>query len=169
MTIQLHAQPYDIISRGFYFCSADEFDAKAKTHRNAYGGLVEDHEIQFIDGKSIDCELARAWRLHQGNFADFLGKVEEWSDDQKTRYIIAVGECGFDHADVSDDPYDTDIDLYEVDDMRELAEQFVDEGLFGVIPEHLENYIDYDAIARDLAMDYTETVINGQSLIYRCA
>ena len=24
---------------------------------------------------------------------------------------------------------------------------FVDEGLFGDIPKHLENYIDYDAIA----------------------
>lgn len=169
MAIQLHAQPYDITAQGFYFSTAEEYDTKARTNRNAYGGLVEEYEIQFIDGESIDCELARAWGLHQGNFADFLEKAEEWSDEQKTRYFIAVGECGFDHADVSSDPYATDIDLYEVDDMRELAEQFVDEGLFGAIPEHLANYIDYDAIAHDLAMDYTETVINGQSLIYRCA
>lgn len=52
--------------------------------------------------------------------------------------------------------------------MRELAEQFVDEGLFGDIPERLAGYIDYDAIARDLAMDYAETTIAGEWLIYRC-
>jgi antirestriction protein len=33
----------------------------------------------------------------------------------------------------------------------------------------LENYIDYDAMARDLGMDYSETTIAGKRLIYRCA
>lgn len=37
---------------------------------------------------------------------------------------------------------------------KELAEMFVDEGLFGDIPEHLERYIDYDAMANDLKFDY---------------
>lgn len=53
--------------------------------------------------------------------------------------------------------------------MKELTEQFVDEGLFGDIPERLQYYLDYDAIARDLSMDYAETEIAGQRLIYRCA
>ena len=53
--------------------------------------------------------------------------------------------------------------------LRELAEHFVDEGLFGEIPEHLAAYIDYDAIARDLDMDYAEAEIAGMRLIYRCA
>jgi antirestriction protein len=53
--------------------------------------------------------------------------------------------------------------------LRELAEQFVDEGLFGDIPERLQSYLDYDAIARDLGFDYTETEIAGQRLIYRAA
>ena len=52
--------------------------------------------------------------------------------------------------------------------MKELAERFVDEGLFGEIPDHLAHYIDYDAIAHDLAMDYAETEIAGVRLIYRC-
>ncbi|MEP3786728.1 antirestriction protein ArdA [Ascidiaceihabitans sp.] len=51
--------------------------------------------------------------------------------------------------------------------MKELAEQFVDEGLFGDIPDHLANYIDMDAIARDLAVDYAETELAGERLIYR--
>jgi len=55
-----------------------------------------------------------------------------------------------------------------VDSMRELAEQFVEEGLYGDIPDSLQFYIDYDAIARDLAVDYSETVIAGSCIIYRC-
>jgi len=53
--------------------------------------------------------------------------------------------------------------------MRELAEQFVEEGLFGDIPENLQHYIDYEAIARDLAMDYGEAVIDGSNVVYRCS
>lgn len=169
MTITLHAQPYDFCAAGFYFTSAQDYAAKAKANRNDYGEPVEEYEIQFIDGERIDCELADAWGIHQGNFAAFLEKAEAWDDDQKARYIIAVGECGFDHGQIADDPDHADVDIYLVSTMRELAEQFVDEGLFGDIPENLSNYIDHDAIARDLAMDYTQTEIDGQSLIYRCA
>lgn len=43
----------------------------------------------------------------------------------------------------------------EVDSYAALAEQFVDEGLFGEIPDAIINYIDYEAIGRDLRMDYT--------------
>ncbi|WP_307374309.1 antirestriction protein ArdA [Peteryoungia aggregata] len=66
------------------------------------------------------------------------------------------------------DPDDFDVDIYEEDSMKALAERFVDDGLFGEIPDHLAHYIDYDAIARDLSMDYTETEIAGERLIYRC-
>ncbi len=45
--------------------------------------------------------------------------------------------------------------------MKELAEQFVEDGLFGDIPQNLQYYIDYDAIARDLEFDYTETEVIG--------
>ena len=53
--------------------------------------------------------------------------------------------------------------------MRELAEQFVDEGLFGEVPESFQFYIDYDAIARDLAVEYSEIRIAGERLIYRAS
>ena len=44
----------------------------------------------------------------------------------------------------------------------------MDEGIFGEIPVSIQNYLDYDAIARDLGMDYTETFIADQRLVYRC-
>jgi hypothetical protein len=49
-----------------------------------------------------------------------------------------------------------------------LAEQFVEEGLYGEIPKALQYYIDYEAIARDLGMDYSEIRIVGTNYIYRC-
>ena len=168
MTITLYAQPYDISAVGFYFTNAEDYAAKAENLRNDYGHPVEEFEIQFIDGEAIDAALARALNLSQANFARFFEFVEDWSDYEKLMVIIAVGECCYEFDDKSD-PADFDVDIYHVGSMRELAEQFVEEGLFGEIPEHLANYIDYDAIARDLSVDYSETEIAGQRLIYRCA
>ena len=168
MNITLHATPYDISATGFYFESAEEYGTKAAKAVNSYGQRVEEFEIQFIDGEAIDCELAKAWELNQANFAGFFEAADQWDEEEKRRYIVAVGECGYAHADVAHDPYSVDIDLYETPSMRELAEQFVEEGLFGDILERLQSYLDYDAIARDLAIDYAETEIAGQTLIYRC-
>ena len=167
--IQLHAQPYDISANGFYFETAEEYAAKAEKNRNDYGDPVEEYEIQFIDGDAIDCDLAKAWGLYQSNFAAFFEKAEEWDDHHKINYIIAAGECGYCHDQVADDPDGVDLTVYECDSMKELAEQFVDEGLFGDIPTSLEFYIDYEAIARDLSMDYSEVTIAGTHYIFHCA
>ena len=166
---QLHAQPYDITANGFYFESLEEYADKASSNRNDYGDPVEEYEIQFIDGDHIDCDLAKAWGINQANIGPYFDACESWDDHDKTVFIIAVGEAGysFDPATVS--PSGFDVDIYHVDSMKELAQQFVDEGIFGDIPDHLANYIDMDAIAYDLAMDYTETEIAGERLIYRVA
>lgn len=164
MTITLYAQPYDICATGFYFETAEDYHRHAAANVNEFGDLVEEYEIQFIDGDDIDSDLAKAFGLNQANFRCFLKAAENYSDDEKIAFIVAVEECGYsiDRAD------DADIDIYPDTDMRELAEQFVDEGLFGDIPANLACYLGYDAIARDLAMDYTETEIAGQRLVYRC-
>jgi antirestriction protein len=59
--------------------------------------------------------------------------------------------------------------VYHVDSVRELAEQFVEDGLFGDIPEQLQFYIDYDAIARDLAVEYSEIDVADERLVYRAS
>ena len=164
----LYANPYDISASGFYFESAEDYHAKAKALRNDYGEPVEEFEIEFIDGDEIDCALAKAWGLYQSNFSSFFDACDDWDEEQKRRFIIAVGECGYSFDPAKDTPEGFDVDIYESDCMRELAESFVDEGLYGDIPDHLANYIDYDAIARDLSMDFTETEIAGVRLIYAC-
>lgn len=165
---QLYAQPYDLSATGFYFESVEEFDAKAKVNRNDYGQQVEEYELQFIDGDNIDCDLAKAIGINQANVAQYFDAVDAWSEDDKQRVIIAVGEGGY-RFEPNTKPYDLEVDIYPVETLRELAEQFVDEGLFGDIPERLQSYLDYDAIARDLGFDYTETEVAGKRLIYRLA
>lgn len=169
MALIFYAQPYDISAEGFYFRSVEEYDRQASILRNCHGQKVEEFEIQFIDGETIDSELAKAWGVNQVTIEPFIEAVNDWDDDQKTRFIIAVGECGYSHAQLTEDPDSADIDIYEVDSLKDLAFQFVDEGLFGEIPERIQNYLDYDAIARDLGMDYSEITIGGTTLVYRCA
>ena len=163
----LYAQPYDISATGFYFKSAEEYEASAKSLRNEYGDPVEEFEIQFIDGDAIDCDLAEAIGLNQVNLARFFEIVDEWDEWEKQQVIIAVGECGY-AFDANTAPSDFNVEIHEVCSPRKLAEQFVDEGLYGEIPESLQFYIDYDAIARDLVVEYAEVEIAGKTLIYRC-
>ena len=164
----LFAQPYDITATGFYFDSAEHYAAKAAKAVNGFGEPVEEFEIQFIDGDTIDAELFSAVGIHQGNFGAFFDAVDELSDGDKTKIIIAVGEAGYQFDLGSDNPDRLEIDLYECDSLRDLAMQFVDEGLFGEIPERIRFYLDYDAIARDLRADYSETTIDDTRYAYRC-
>ena len=164
----LYAQPYDISATGFYFESLEGYDAKAAGLRNSYGEPVEEFEIQFIDGSGIDCQLFSALGVHQGNISGYFDAVDDWSDDEKIKVIIAVGEVGYSFDLRRDNPNRFEVDLYECDTLHDLAVQFIDEGLFGDIPAAVANYIDYDAIARDLGMDYSAVTVADTHYIYRC-
>jgi antirestriction protein len=168
MTLSLYAQPYDISAGGFYFTDLEDYNAKVAITVNDFGQPVEEFEIQFIDGEDMDCDLAKAMDINQANLKHFFMAVDEWTDDQKIRFIIAVGDCryGFDFA--KDHPDDFDVDYYHVENLIELAHQFIDDGLFGDIRENLICYLDYAAIARDLSMDYDMITVAGERLAYRC-
>jgi len=164
---QLYAQPYHLFATGFYFATAEEFSVKSSELRNEFGEPVEEFEIQFIDGEAIDCALAKAIGLYQGTVGQFFTAVDAWDHQQKLVIILAVDACGYDFTEDMQ-PEDFDLDVYALDSLRELAEQFVEEGLFGDISERLQGYLDYEAIARDLAVDYSEAEIAGTHLVYRC-
>ena len=110
---------------------------------------------------NIDSELFDAIGIQ------FFTAVENWEEEEKIRIIIACRECGykFDHK---TQPDDFDLDIYEMETLKELAEQFVDEGLFGEIPENIRFYLDLDLIARDLGMEYRAIRVAGRNLVYRC-
>ena len=84
---------------------------------------------------------------------DIAEKMENLSSFDMKKFKALISE-GYDFE-YSFNNYE-DVEIYEETNMNELAEQFVEEGVFGDIPKSLINYIDYDAIARDLSMDYTE-------------
>lgn len=163
-----HARPYDLAASGFYFEDQEGFAEKIKSARNDYGEVVEEFELQFIDGEAIDCAFAKAWEINQANIIQFMEAAEHWDEDQKFRFIIAVDECGYSFDPDSVDPDSFEVDIYEDMSLRELAEDFVDQGLYGEIPESLAGYIDYEAVAHDLGMEYTETSIAGKHLVYAC-
>lgn len=165
---RLYAQPYDISAAGFYFEAKEEYARKADRNFNQMGGLVEEYNCNSSNGEEIDCKLFEALGVDQANFGRYLEACDEWSEDDKRRVIIAVGECGYRFDLRNDTPDDMEVDIYELDSLKALAEQFVDEGLYGEIPSSIANYLDYDAIGRDLGFDYTETEIAGTRLVYRC-
>lgn len=169
MTATFFAQPYDIHATGFYFHDAATYKESIGSIVNAFGQVVEEFEIQFIDGTDLDCKLAQAIEPNQCNILAMMKAMETWSDEQKVRVALAVGECGYSFDLDCDDPDDLDIDIYADVTLSDLAHQFVDEGLFGDIPDRLAFYLDYDAIARDLGIDYGETTIGGDQFVYRAA
>lgn len=159
-----HAYPYDITADGFNFSNQDEFKTLAASNKNAAGCSVEEYSITLVDGSDLDDVVTEAFGLTQWNVDQFIERIDEWDDSQKIKYIIAVIELGYAS---SCDPDRIELDIYEGFTLRMLAEEFTAEGLFGDIPEYIEKYIDYDAIARDLSVDYTATEIAGRSFVYR--
>ncbi len=157
-----HAQPVNSFTEGFYFDIFEEFQEKAANIQ-----FTETFEIQFIDGETIDACFFNALSINVENLENFLDACETWHEEAKIRVIICVNECGYQFNVKTDTPEQFDLDLYHLDSLEELARHFVEEGLFGEIPEHLRFYIDYEAIARDLSADYTETIICGRHLVYR--
>ena len=168
MACEFYAQPYELAATGFYFKDYKSFISKSRTLKNNYGQSVEEFEIQFIDGEIEDAELFKALGIHQGTIGTFIDKLDEWEDWEKINIILAVGEAGYDFDMAEDDPGDLDIQIYQVESLKELAEEFINEGLFGDIPENLAHYLDIDAIARDLSYDYSESYVAGANFVYRC-
>jgi hypothetical protein len=167
--ITLFAQPYDVAATGFYFHGFEEYQTKASTLRNDYGEEVEEFVIPFIVGDGLDCDLFKALEVHQGELEAYFTACESWDDYQKIIVIIAVGECNYSFDLENDSSDDFDIELYELDSIQELAEQFIEDGLYGVIPNAIRFYLDIDAITRELSMDYSEINLNGINYIYRCS
>lgn len=86
-----------------------------------------------------------------------IEELDQWDFDTLCAVLEARGSnCLEDTIDEVQGGEYTLIDAY---DDKELGEYWVDNGLFGVeIPPALENYIDFEAIGRDISFDgcYTD-------------
>jgi antirestriction protein len=82
-------------------------------------------------------------------------ELEDMDNEDVKKALFLVNEQGYSFEDAIRKM--DDVDYYPNMTLKDMAEQFVDEGMFGVIPDKIQGYIDYEAIARDLRFDYAET------------
>lgn len=115
--------------------------------------FITDYEAEIVIGEYDDI-----YRLNE-----LAEAMEAFSDEDLLKLKLLCHE-GYNEREVIDNGLDSyEVDIYDFRDNKSftdtyelLAEEFVEQGLFGEIPKALEFYIDYSAIARDLRMDYCE-------------
>ena len=110
---------------------------------------IHDYEAPFRIGEYDDLDSINklAEEFDQMDDQD-IKKVSYLVNYQGEDMIKAVQHCD-------------DVEVYEDMSYNDLAEHLVDETWN--VPEHLENYIDYDKFAGELEMDYAQV---GNDLYY---
>lgn len=147
MTTTLHATPYKLSATGFYFTDMDDYQAKAKCHLDAYGNLVEEFEIQFIDGD--DAELFGACGIGQSNINVWFEDIEFLHDYTKISLYYLVGVAGYSLGQA----------LNKLDEpsiceggILDAATEMFDECWLPNIPDVVKFYVDYRKFAHDCQM-----------------
>jgi len=167
-TLTLYAQPYDLDASGFYFDSFEDYEAKYNKNCNVYGQPVEEYMFDFIDGSAIDCDLFKAVKGGY-NLKAFFMVANTWEEYQKIPLIIAYEENITSepfNEEVTSDMFE-DIDIYYDMSFEDLAWDFIDNGLFGDIPEDVKQWLDIEKMALSLSYDYNEISVGNYSIIYR--
>lgn len=159
----LYAQPYNMDANGFYFHSYEEYETKSENLRDRFGNVVEEFEIQFIDGD--DAELFEACGINQSNLSTWFDEIEDKDEHEKIALYFLTGELGY-TLDQAMDKVE-DVIIFE-GDAKEAAEELFDECYAHTIPENLRFYFDMDKFARDLEIggDFNEFEFNGTT--YTC-
>ena len=119
------------------------------------------HEEIFITDYEADISIGEYDNISKLNgIAEILESYSDY-DLLKLKFLSSEGydeksviKSGLDDYEV--EIYDFSSNTSFTDTFELLAMQFIDDGLYGEIPESLEFYIDYEAMARDLRMDYSE-------------
>lgn len=148
--IQLPLTPFELAQALSEVLSEGEFISKTDGHEEMF---ITDYEAEIAIGEYDDI-----YRLNE-----LAEAMESFSDDDLLKLKLLSHE-GYNEREVIDKGLDAyDVEIYDYRDNKSftdtyelLASDFVDEGLFGEIPKALEFYIDYEKIAKDLRMDYTE-------------
>lgn len=140
----LYANPYNPDSEGFYFNDADEFTKKMAGLTDLYGNMVEEFEIDFIDGD--DAELFNVCGITQANLNAYFDEIEPLCCTEKTALYFLIADLGYNLADA----------LVKIDEVNlcegnliDAASELFDECYLNSIPEQIRYYVDYEKFARD--------------------
>lgn len=175
--LNFYAQPYslDPKAEGFYFNDLDTYREKVAKMKDSFGYPIEEFEHILIDAPtSLDAELWQALGGDgRGSIWLYLDLLDIASDHEIKQIIAKHWSTGHDFHRKAEEyiKASEDIIIHYISDgfgdpYKRLAEQFVDDGLYGDIPEHLASYIDYEAIGRDLRCSgFYQMEIDGETVI----
>lgn len=121
-------------------------------------GLNSSHDDYYITNYEAPFEIDQFERLDHLNrayyllanmknsvIADNMGKI-------RNTFRISILEMA---------QYEEYFKVYKANSFEELAEQFVEKGTLGEIPDNLKNYIDYKSYARDLENEMNTVQLSG--------
>lgn len=151
--ITMHATPYDITARGWYFNDADDFDKKFNKHLP-----VEEYEIEWIDGSEDDRELFEALDVNQATLEKFFELVDELNEHDKAALYYLLRHRGMGRGEDLDDMLqmvDDEVRVMEGNSKDYVIDMIDDAGGVGNLfsKDVQERYFDYEAFGRDLAYD----------------
>ncbi len=153
---EFYAQPYSIEHTGFYFNSFETFEAGMEK-LNKKG--CEEVEIQFIDGDDHLARLASTATIHQCDISFWFEELDDLDQTEATQMIVLL-DLGYNLSDALD--RHEDVCLYE-GSAADYAYDLINDTC--EVPEYLRNYIDYDAIARDMEINGELTEINRELIV----
>ena len=159
----LHATPYNIDATGFYFTDSMDYETKACIHVDRYGNLVEEFEIQFIDGDAA--ELFEACGINQTNLNVWFDEIEFLQDFEKAGLYYLVGMAGYElnqALEKIDEP-----SIYQ-GELVEAASELFDECYLYTLPENLRYYIDYAKFSRDCEISGDMCEFEYAGINYTC-
>ena len=157
---QYFAQPYNLDANGFYFETYEEYLAKSANLKDRFGQPVEEFELQFIDGDNH--ALFKALEISQAS-------LEQWYDDfellERDQALIATHLA--EHGCPADEVLSKLEDFYIYEGKAEdyAYDMFLDcEDL----PDHVVQYIDFKAIARDMEINGDITILEREVVLVGC-
>lgn len=143
----------------------DDDELEEKMHQIADNGTDCDDELFITDYEApfkID-EYDSIEKINEK--AQRIDDLDEEEQDVLEAYLDDVSD-NFDEA--LRVVENGDYTIYgSCDTVEELAEEFVDNGCYGEVPDGLRFYIDYDAIARDMEMNGTYVESNMGVIEFR--
>lgn len=129
------------------FSDKDDFIAAClKLHKDE-----EDPELMFQDYENIPEQFIGESFIAE-EFWEYMEAMENFDEDNKEALDIFIKNGGRDIKDMAQviEDFEEAYCGHFRNGLEDYAYELVEEGLFGEIPESIQNYIDYAAIARDL-------------------
>lgn len=142
-------------------------------------GDVDDMQEQINDMLTASRqEDAEEWEIHDSEAPfsideweslDDLARIADLYDQHGDAFVAAFDlcDCGAhtkEHVEDAERLVENFAGTY--DDWEDMAIQYVEEGLFGDIPDNIQNYLDYERLGRDLSFDYIGTYIDGDLYVF---